>query len=287
MKKNIGFLYIIALLYSTQIGAQIDTNWVSIVSKKYTLNINDLNLDDFSQEVKYHALIIGVQDYQDNSFPDLKEPIADAERLRKILNDFYTFEPSTTLLLKNPTKYELSKALEDLAKKVSSNDNLLIFYAGHGEWDPKSETGYWLPSDAIKSDRSSWFSNSSLRDYIRAISARHVLLITDACFGGSLFRGDETNMRESTIFEELNQLPSRKAMTSGALRLVPDDSIFIDYLIRRLGQNTHRYLPADRLFYSFNKDVLLESPGQTPQFRTIQNAGEDNGGEFIFKRKKQ
>ena len=228
-------------------------------------------------------MVVGVQDYEDNDFPDLKKPVSDAQRLMKILLDRYTFDSDKTVFLKNPTKYEFTKQMENFAQIVSPNDNLLVFYAGHGDWDPKSETGYWLLADAKKKDKSSWFSNSSLRDYIRAIPARHVLLITDACFGGSLFRGDEK--RGSSAFEQLHTLASRKAMTSGALRLVPDESVFIDYLIRRLGQNSLSYLPAHRLFYSFEKDVILESPGQTPKYNTIRNAGEDNGGEFIFIKK--
>jgi hypothetical protein len=275
-------LFLILFIFFTKSFAQIDTNWVSNVSKKESFALDDLSLD-FDSEAQYFALIVGVQDYEDEEIPDLKKPIQDADKLRKVLTDFYNFKPENTIFLKNAKKVDLGKELEVLAQKVSKKDNLLIFYAGHGEWDPNSQTGYWLPSDAKKNDKTTWFPNSILRDYVRAIPAKHILLITDACFGGSLFRGNP-KMAQSA-YAELNNLSSRKAMTSGALRLVPDESVFVAYLIRRLNQNPQKYLPAGRLYYSFQKDVMLESPGQTPKYGPIQNAGEDDGGEFIFERK--
>ncbi len=79
------------------------------------------------------------------------------------------------------------------------------------------------------------------------------------------------------------KLPSRTAMTSGNLKEVPDKSVFLEYLVKRLEQNTEKYLPADQLFISFRIAVMNNSQTE-PQFGTIQNAG-DEGGEFIFIRR--
>ena len=69
-------------------------------------------------------------------------------------------------------------------------------------------------------------------------------------------------------------------MTSGILQQVPDESVFIKYLIKRLEENEEKYLSSEELFSSFKTAVMNNSPN-VPQFGTIQNVG-DEGGDFIF-----
>jgi hypothetical protein len=80
----------------------------------------------------------------------------------------------------------------------------------------------------------------------------------------------------------LYKLPSRKAITSGALSAVPDKSVFMEYLLKRLEQNQNPLLSAEELFSSFRMAVINNSiKGQVPQYGDIINAG-DEGGDFIF-----
>lgn len=171
-------------------------------------------------------------------------------------------------------------------KKVTPDDNLLIFYAGHGHWDEKLKQGFWLPVDASeKKNRGTWFSNADLKTYIGGINARHTLLITDACFGGSIFKTREAFTDASADIQELYRYPSRKAMTSGALNAVPDRSVFIEYLIKRLQNNDKKFISAEQLFYSFKTAVINNSANnQIPQFGEIRETG-DEGGDFIFVRR--
>ena len=75
-------------------------------------------------------------------------------------------------------------------RDVFAFDNLLIYYAGHGELDNDEERGYWLPIDADTTKRSKWINNSYILDNIKATKAKHVLLISDSCFSGSLLQGN-------------------------------------------------------------------------------------------------
>ncbi|UCH15074.1 MAG: hypothetical protein JSV22_03690, partial [Bacteroidales bacterium] len=83
--------------------------------------------------------------------------------------------------------------------------------------------------------------------------------------------------------QRLYNLPSRKAMTSGTLKEVPDRSIFLHYLAKRLIENEEEYLPSEQLFASF-KPAVLNNSNNIPQYGEIKNAG-DEGGDFIFIRK--
>lgn len=231
----------------------------------------------------YYSLIIGVDKYQfasANLF-NLNKPIKDATTLKNILLSKYSFLSSNSIFLQNPTRAEILRAFEELAKRVTPKDNILIFYAGHGYWDERLKVGYWLPSDSKTDDKSSWIANSTIRDYIAGIQSKHTLLISDACFSGSIFKTREVN---SEINEwgvaKIYQLPSRKAMTSGTLTTVPDDSKFMEYLVKRLSDNSGKYLTTRQLFYSL-ETAVLNNTSTVPQLGVIQDTG-DEGGDFIF-----
>jgi len=235
---------------------------------------------DALEKGRYYALIIGIDQYADDRIGDLDYPIQDAESLFQTLVDSYTFLEENVTFLRNPSRTEMIIALDELSQEVSGDDNLLIFYAGHGYWDEKTGIGYWLPADASRSNTANWFRNSTLRDFIGSIPSRHTLLVADACFSGSIFKTRAGFASPDQGISKLHELPSRKAMTSGSLKEVPDKSVFVKYLIRELQQNESRMLPSEELFGKFKTAVLNNSPN-VPQYGTIQNVG-DEGGDFIF-----
>gem|GEM_PF-4576783 len=234
----------------------------------------------------FYSLFIGIDKYQFSSanLPNLDKPVNDASSLKNVLLTNYDFLEGNSVFLKSPSRAEILKALETLAKKITVRDNLLIFYAGHGYWDERLKVGYWLPSDSKADDKSSWIPNSTIRDYIAGIQSKHTLLITDACFSGSIFKTRE-------ITSEINEygvakiygLPSRKAMTSGTLTTVPDESKFMQYLLERLSDNTNKYLTARQLFSSL-ETAVINNTNTVPQLGVIQETG-DEGGDFIFIRR--
>lgn len=248
-------------------------------------DIVPINTTTVEAKGKYYALIIGVQDYKDESINDLDRPVADANSLYQTLLANYTFDKQDINFLKNPTRDQMFEALELLSKKVKSIDNLLIFYAGHGFWDEARNQGYWFPSDARRQNRSTWLTNADLKEYISAIKSKHTLLISDACFSGGIFKSRSVMAGASRAVKELYELPSRKAMTSGTLKEVPDQSVFIQYLVKRLQQNTEKYLSAEQLYSTLRIAVINNSAnGQVPQFGEIKESG-DEGGDFIFIKK--
>jgi len=236
--------------------------------------------DDSEYEGENHGLIIGIDNYNDPALIDLDNPITDATLLYSMLIGNYMFDPENVTLLKNPTRADIIKKLDELSYKLTKNDNLLIFYAGHGYWDKEKETGFWLPADAEKFSSVNWIRNSTIQDFVDDINTRHTLLITDACFAGSIFKSRAGFLDASVAVNKLYSLTSRKAMTSGTLEEVPDRSVFLEFLLKRLLENEKKYLSASELFNSFREAVLNNSPN-IPQYGVIQDTG-DEGGDFIF-----
>jgi hypothetical protein len=282
-------------LFSTKLQLKPGDNEISVIimdkkdnllDKKiiieYTLPVVTL-ADKVAKEGKYYGLIIGISNYEDPLIANLENPIKDAQKLYDVLISNYIFSEEDVLLLKDPKRADIINSLEYYAGKITSNDNLVIFYAGHGWWDEVANNGYWLPSDAKKSIKTDWIRNSTLVDYLKEIRSKHTLLITDACFAGAIFKTRTLFSDTQVALQKLYELPSRKAMTSGTLTEVPDRSVFIKYLVERLEGNNEKYLSSEQLFSSFRIAVINNS-NAIPQYGEIRDVG-DQGGDFIFIRK--
>ncbi|MBA3662802.1 MAG: caspase family protein [Bacteroidetes bacterium] len=241
---------------------------------------------DFSKPGKYYAIIIGVSNYTDPNIPDLDSlPVKDAMALKKVLNERYLFDKENIKSLNNPTRRDIVIAFAEMSKKVTPDDNLLVFYAGHGHYESENDIGYWLPVDAEVGNPSNWLYNDQLVADIKKIKSLHTLLISDACFSGSIFKTRSVTMEEADNFiKRKYELPSRKAITSGTLKTVPNKSVFIKYVLDRLKNNKEMFFSASQLFQSIEQPVGNNSTS-LPQFGVIQNEG-DEGGDFIFIKRK-
>ena len=169
-----------------------------------------------------------------------------------------------------------------MRKIIRPDDNLLIFYAGHGYWDEDARQGYWWPKDVSTADLSNWLSNSDLREQVRSIKSAHTLLISDACFSGGIFKTRDGNeiMNATKDIQLLYKMPSRRAMTSGTMTTVPDKSVFLEYFLKRLTENQNKFLSSQQLFASLRSAVINNS-NVVPQDGVIAETG-DEGGDFIF-----
>ena len=183
-----------------------------------------------AKESTYYGLIIGINHYREDAINDLNNPIINAEKLYQTLTSSYNFKDENIMLLKDATRADIIKSLDQLTREVTPDDNLLIFYAGHCFWDMEANIGYWLPSDANKDTKVNWFPDSQLLDYLKTINSKHTLLIADASFSGSIFKTRGAFPAPNTDLSALYELSSRKAITSGSLAEVPDNGIFSGYL---------------------------------------------------------
>jgi hypothetical protein len=239
------------------------------------------NLSPFAvQEGKYYALIIANNTYKTESgMMNLQRPVPDATALREVLATRYTFDRTNIMTLYDRNKLDVEVTLEELQKKLLPEDNLLIFYAGHGIMDQESDIGYWLLSDATRS-RVTWLSNSTVTDFIKACKARHILLIADACYSGSIYTSRGMLDNASVAIIDLIKSKSRKAITSGGTTEVADESKFAQVLVEQLKINTEQYLRSLDLYNLVQKPVMANSM-TSPRWGPISNVGDDNG-DFVF-----
>lgn len=232
-------------------------------------------------ESKNYALIIAAQNYNDSNIPSLENPIADAIKLKLVLRSGYNFADDHITTLFNPTVADLKKQFAELNDAIQPEDNLIIFYAGHGIWADKEKKGYWLLTDALRNDLNTWLPNKLVLDMIATIPARHTLLITDACFSGSVFKSRGLGNDAAPALREMDEKISRVAITSGNDTEVPDQSVFMKYLVKALSENKEKYLTAQKLFINQIIEPVMTETKTEPRYGTLELAGHI-GGDFIF-----
>jgi hypothetical protein len=235
---------------------------------------------------RYHALVIGNNAYTDLS--PLKTAVNDATAVAELLHTTYSF---TVTLLTNATREEIIAALDSLRATLTEQDNLLLYYAGHGVLDTSEERGYWLPVNAQQGSRVHWISNTTITDALKAMAAKHVMVVADSCYSGTLVRGIDvvlpaSGAERSTYLARIAQRRSRTVLTSGGLEPVTDSgggehSVFAKAFLAAL-QDNQDVLDGQQLFSLIRRPVILNA-AQTPEYTDMRYAGHE-GGDFLFVR---
>ncbi|AKS41783.1 caspase family protein [Wenzhouxiangella marina] len=246
---------------------------------------------------RYYALIVGLERYE--HWDQLQSPHNDARRLAEILNQRYGFD--TTLLLDASTR-EILSAINDLRERSSPEDNVLIYFAGHGQLlradDAERRRGYWLPVNAETDRTTYWVPNSAINDHLALIDARSILVVADSCYGGamstdpaSLLTGLDAPLSDALVELGLAR-PARYVLSSGGLHPVLDvgsgeHSVFARALIDVLESNEQLMREQD-LFSAVSQraeQISQQLPfAQRPELRPIRPAGHGAGSFFFVPR---
>jgi hypothetical protein len=237
----------------------------------------------------YHALVIGVSDYQ--KWPKLPNAVNDAKEVASKLGGL-GFEVKTVL---NPTSREMKRALNEMVYTMGTEEDraLLLYYAGHGETETLADTtkmGYIIPKDCplLKKDPLGFAATAiSMRDIESTslrIHSKHVMMLFDSCFSGSLFalvRAVPDDITEKSAY------PVRQYITAGREdEQVPDRSMFKRCLLIGLEGDADLtgdgYITGSELgMYLSDNVVNYTKRGQHPQYGKINNPSLDRG-DFIF-----
>ncbi|MDH5324500.1 MAG: caspase family protein [Gammaproteobacteria bacterium] len=247
-------------------------------------------VDPQAQQGVYRALIIGNNRYNDKKWPSLKTAVSDARTIKTLLEEHYGF--TDVKMLENAGRRDILLALQELSQRVLPNDNVLLYYAGHGFMDLETNKGYWIPSDAMGLDHTTFLRNSTIRDEMTTIASRakHSLLISDSCFSGTLLRAGTRGLppenNAELFYQKVAQKKSVQIMAAGGAEYVDDDykqsghSPFTYFLLSELKNNDKPMLTVSELSANVQKAVA-NNVDQVPESGVLQGAG-DELGEFIF-----
>lgn len=237
------------------------------------------------------ALVIANQAYQ--HWPKLDTPVADAQSVSETLHQRFGFEVT---VLQNATRQQLLAALGRLRLQAGPDDQVLVYYAGHGQMDPVTARGYWIPVDGDEKDLAQWVSVIDVTDQLSAMSARHVMVIADSCYSGTLTRSLIPQVDQALSLDQrqaplkhLAEQRVRVAMTSGGLEPVADGgsvdhSLFARSLLDMLDQ-VKAPVAAQELFQAVSSRFAHLAKrlqiAQQPQYAPIGFAGHE-AGDFVL-----
>ena len=290
----------------------VDNRYSQIVSQEVYLNLglNDITVSAIdtdgkvitdTRSIQYlsfegdmtdrtdYAVLFGIDHY--DSWDDLVNPINDTRTISQELQNNYGFRTETII---DPTSDEIwSKIREYAQKSYMDEDQLFIFFAGHGQFDEVFGEGYLVCKDSKLNDNSkaSYISHVRLRNIINNIPCKHIFLVIDACFGGTFdpviartgMRGNENvgELPKTEFIRRKLQFKTRRYLTSGGKTYVPDGrpgqhSPFA----RKLLESLRSYGGSDQVVTLYEIINNVEKLNPEPRFGEF---GEnDPGSDFIF-----
>jgi len=239
----------------------------------------------------YYALVIGNNNYQ--HYPQLKTAVNDAKRAAKVLSEKYGFK---TRLLLNADRYTILSALNKIRANLGKKDNLLIYYAGHGEIDADNQRGYWLPVDAEQGNTANWISNLDITDMLNVIDAKHIMVVADSCYSGTMSTTAQTRMnlglndtaKRSKWIRIMAKTRARVVLSSGGIKPVLDagngkHSVFANAFLNAL-ENNSSVIEGYQLYQKINRTVQNAAARyqleQIPRYSPVRHGG--GLGEFFF-----
>ncbi|MFV1984144.1 MAG: caspase domain-containing protein, partial [Thiohalomonadales bacterium] len=215
-------IFVYAILFTNTIIINADTRGITMesITNESKPKITNGN---------FRALIIGNNNYKDDqeNWPTLTTAIKDARAMEKILKTDYGF--NDIKLLEDATRRDILIELDALSKRASSDDSVLIYYAGHGYIDTNTKKGYWVPVDADGTDKTTFLRNSTIQDEIAVLASRtkHTLLISDSCFSGTLLRRGvrsvRPNQNNNNYYNKVVNKRSVQIISAGGVEYVDDN----------------------------------------------------------------
>lgn len=176
---------------------------------------------------KDYALFFATDKY--DYWDDLVNPVEDSRTLAAEMKEKYGFEVE---IIENAEQDEVFEKIREYnERKYKPQDQLLVFFAGHGSFDETFGEGFVVAKNSLTNDKAktTYISHNRLRGIINNIPCDHILLAMDVCFGGTLdpqiakARGVseyETTANEM-VARKLSQ-KTRKYLTSGGKEYVSD-----------------------------------------------------------------
>lgn len=233
-----------------------------------------------------YALLFGTNKY--DNWSDLVNPVYDVESIGKELEERYGFKVEIII---DPEQNEVMTKLREYAQiNYKPQDQLLIFFAGHGQYDDVFGEGFLVAKNSLRQDvsKNSYISHNRIRSNIDNIPCEHIFLTMDVCFGGTfdpLLASSRSAAYEVTddreyLVRKLSK-KTRKYLTSGSKEYVSDGvagghSPFAKNMLEALKSNGGE----DRILILDEIKAYMERLKSTPRFGEF--GSDENGSDFVF-----
>jgi hypothetical protein len=203
----------IKLIVENEKGGKVSSSRSVLMGRDAIADAVDINRKDY-------ALVFATDSY--DYFDDLVNPINDARTIEGILKEKYGFQ---TEIVENATNDEiLAKITEYNTRSFNPQDQLFVFFAGHGVFDETLGEGYVVASNSLPNDRgrSTYVSHILIRERLNNIKCEHIFLMMDVCFGGTI----DPVLAKARALEDMDEAADKQ------------------FLVKKLTRHTRKYLTS-------------------------------------------
>lgn len=250
-------------------------------------NVYKVRMASLPQITRKVIVLIGIDKYTDKTILPLENAIADTEAISELFADKLGYE---TRIVKNATRADIIRTLNELSLEMEVDDSVVIYFAGHGYMNEKNGNGYWIPSDASANDPQSWISNTSISEMLTTITSKQMVVISDSCYSGAFTKEQKVGLNiQNAKPDGILDKRSVVVMASGGDEPVSDEgrgghSVFAWFLMQAL-QNVDNWKIGTNVFEQIRNDVKKSFP-QVPQYGAVVSAGHQQGGDYLFEFRK-
>jgi len=204
-------------------------------------------------QAKLWLLLVGVNYYQDSSFPSLQYPALDCQGLAEALIEAAQLFPQKQVLIHHdfaaqlPNLKSIRSSLEQVAAAAHPHDTVLFYFSGHGVLEPDRQKAVLCLTDT---DKEALFNTGlplqKLLEYLGNCPARQQLVWLDACHsGGMTLRGARGEWDTQSLINPTSQLVEvlrqRAAQSHGFYALLSCDQTQQSWEFPELGHGVFTY----------------------------------------------
>jgi uncharacterized caspase-like protein len=244
------------------------------------------------------ALVVGIDRYQDSSIPKLGFAVNDARAVESLIREKLVAGQVFALYNEEATRENICKILQKKLTEAGPDDAVLLYFACHGTTFPTGgkPLGDIVPYDGSQEDRYRNISMQTFKnDIARAIPARHLMLVVDACYGGllttrSMVINPLPGHHEDRYLQEIKGREAKIVLTAGKEDEKVLDmggqghSAFTNRLIETV-EGARYFIAAKELYAQIHEKVQEDAAQyghtQTPQFGFW---GRDDGDFVLIKK---
>lgn len=200
---------------------------------------------NYSYQPKVYAVVIGINDYSDINFPDLKFPEKDAKAFYDFLRspEFASVSGDNIALLtgSQATKSNIFQEIKNKFIRATKEDLIIFYFSGHGipGYDNR---GYFLTQDSeFDNEPGTAISMPELNGMIERFSAKIKISFVDACHSGlfnSINKGVKTYDNARTAQAYLDTISKS---VSGSIRFLASTGFQESKEDLRLGHGVFTY----------------------------------------------
>ena len=195
-----------------------------------------------------YALVIGISEYQDSNLGNLSRTVEDAKAVGQLLEEFGGYK--VTKLTGEVKRKELVEAIRQLLEKQAKNQDVVIYYTGHGvtvvDPDDGTEEGYLAPSDCRLEveegqviEQAKGYEFTKFNQLIQNSTLSSLVVWLDCCYSGGALERNLLNERFNSFLgkTDYHLITASRSFERAWVKKQAEHSVFTTALLQGLGRD--------------------------------------------------